>query len=268
MEANVQTFRHSFGKLALMFLGVVFLGFLAFSVGQTDYFLIGITGIVLVVALFYATSSVKISNDEITTTRLLGAKSLRWSEIARVSTFGQALRLHNYDDDLVLSIDSQLDGYADMLDIIFSKRPDLLDKNDTTVMTISWLGVISTLGVGLFIIIMGVFQFLATEDFNKIFSLMFFAIGASLIVKWFLSPIRLTLEGKDVIVGYWFKEASHSAQEIEFVSLEKQRTRNGYVYFVQINLASGKKIKLPTFKQGAPLTYQILKRWHKKAIAN
>jgi hypothetical protein len=140
METSAQTFRHSFGKLALMFLGVLFLGFFAFSIGQTDYFLFIITGIVLVIALFYATSNVKISNDEITTTRLLGSKSLRWSEIARVSTFGQTLRLHNYDDDLVLSIDSQLEGYANILDIILNKRPDLLDTTDDNGMSISWLG--------------------------------------------------------------------------------------------------------------------------------
>lgn len=148
METNVHTFRHSSGKLILLFFGVLLLGFFAFSFGQRDYFLYGITGFAFFIALFYATSSVKISSEEITTNRLLGSKSLRWSEIARVSVFGQAVKLHNYDEDLVLSIDSQLDGYADILDIIFSKRSDLLDKNEDTVLTSSWLGTSAALGFG------------------------------------------------------------------------------------------------------------------------
>jgi hypothetical protein len=227
MEAHIQTFRHSFGKVALMVLGGGFIGLLAFTAGQLDYFLLAIAGILPVVALFYATSSVKISEAEITTTRLLGSKSLRWSEIARISTLSQSLRLHNYDDDLVLFLDSQLDGYPDILNIVFSKRPDLLDRNDDRVMSMSWLAVISSLSAGLLIIAIAVFQFLATEDVGKIFSLVFLVAGLSIVVKWFLSPKRITLDNKDLIVGYWFKEVSCSAREISFVSLEKQRTRNG-----------------------------------------
>lgn len=267
METGEKIFRHSLVKLVVMFFGALFFGFLAFVI-QIDYFLLGIAGIALMIALFYATSRVKVSNDEITTNRLLGSKSLRWSEIARVSTFGQAVRLHNYDDDLVLTLDSQLDGYADMLDIVFSKRPDLLDREDSTVMTISWLGAVSTLGIGVLIIIMGIVQFLETQDFEKIFSLIFLAIGLSFIVRWFLSPNRLTLEDKNLTLGYWFVESSYSARDIDHISLEKQRSRNGYVYIAQINLTSGMKIKLPAFKQGAHLTYQILKRWHKRAVSN
>jgi len=268
METNIQTFRHSFGKVALMFLGVLFLGFFAFSTGQTDYFLISITAIGLVVGLFYATSSVKISNDEITTTRLLGSKSLRWSELGRTSTRGQALRLHNQDEDLILSIDSQLDGYVEILDIIFNRRPDLLDKSDDNAMSISGLVSIFTLGLGLFMIAIPVFLFFVIEEVDSIFSLFFFAVGMIVIVVWLLSPKSLALESKNLIIGYFFKEVSHSADDINSISLEKRNTKNGYIYFAQINLTSGRKIKLPTFKQGAPLTYQILKRWHKKAISS
>jgi hypothetical protein len=267
MDTSEKIFRHSLVKLVVLFFVALLFGFLAVVI-QTDYLLLGVTGIALVVALFYATSRVKVSNDEITTNRLLGSKSLKWSEIARVSTFGQTIRLHNYDDDLVLTLDSQLDGYADVLDIIFSKRPDLLDREDSTAMTISWLGAVSTLGVGVLIIIMGSLQFLETQGFEKIFSLIFLAIGLSFIVRWFISPKRLTLEDKDLTLGYWFVETSYSARDIDHISLEKQRSRNGYIYIAQINLTSGTKIKLPAFKQGTHLTYQILKRWHKRAVSN
>jgi hypothetical protein len=267
MEANIQTFRHSPGKLILMFLGGLFFGVFAFSVGQIDYFLIGITGIVLVVALFYATSSVKISSDEIMTTRLLGSKSLRWSDIARVSMWGQAIKLHSYDD-LVLSIDPQLDGYKDILDIVFSKRPDLLDRSENNEMSRSWLAGIVTLGFGLSLIAIPVFLFFVDGEVDGIFFLFLFVIGVAVIAVWFLSPKSITLESRNLMLGFFFKEEPYSADDINSISLEKRRTRNGYVYFAQINLASGKKIKLPAFKQGAALTYQILKRWHKKAVSN
>lgn len=266
MEANEQTFHHSFGKIAVIVLSILFLGYMAFTSG--DYFVLLGVGFVFIIALFYVTSSVRISSNEITTKRLLGSKSLRWSEIGQVSMRGETLRLHSRDEDFTLSIDSQLDAYADLLDIIFSKRPDLLDNSDNHVMSISWLGILSTAGIGLFVIILGVFQFLGADDIGKIFSLMFFAIGLFIMARWLLSPKSLTLEGKDLTIGYWFKEASHSASDIDYISLEKQRTKNGYIYFAQINLTSGKKIKLHAFRQGAHLTYQILKRWHKKAVSN
>lgn len=266
METSEKTFRHSFGKVAVLALVILLLGFGAFVSRDPFTSLAAVLG--FIIALFYVTSSVTISSDEVTTKGLLGSKSLRWSEIARISSFGETLQLHNYDEDQRLSIDSQLDGYPDILNIIFSKRPDLLDGNDDTTMSISWLGAISTLGVSLAIIAIGVFQFLETRDVGRIFSLIFFVMGVSLILKWLLAPKSLTLEGKTLTVGYWFKERSHPASDIDYISLEKQRTKNGYHYFAQINLISGKKIKLPAFKQGAQLTYQILKRWHKKAVAS
>jgi hypothetical protein len=223
------------------------------------------TGIVLVIALFYVTSSVKISSDEITTSGLLGSKSLRWSEIVRVSTRGQTLQLHNYDENVALSIDSQLDEYKEILDIIFNKRPDLFDDRDNTRMAGNWLVSMLLVGFGLFVMAASAFLFFASEEFEKIFSLLLFALGVSMIVAWFFSPRSLTLEGKNLILGYFFKEVSYSADDIHSIGLERKSSRNGYIYFVQINLRSGKKVRPPLFKGGSALTYQILKRWHQKA---
>jgi hypothetical protein len=264
MEANEKTFRHSFGKVALMFLSVLFFGFLAF-INQIDYFLLAITGIVLVIVLLYATSSVKISSDEITTSRLLGSKSLRWSDIARVSTRGQALRLHNYDEDVILSVDSQLEGYKEILDILFSKRPDLFDEHENAGMLNNWLVSVFFIGLGLLFIAASVFLFSMSPEPEKFFFLVLFALGILIIVTWFLSPKSLTLESNNLILGYLFKEVSYSADDINSIDLERKSSRNGYIYFVRINLRSGKKVRPPLFKGGSALTYQILKRWHQKA---
>ncbi len=269
MEANEKTFRHASDKLVLMFLGVLFLGFLAFSSGQINYLCFSMAGIVLVIALSYATSSMKISTDEITTTRLLGSKSLRWSEIARISIHGQTLRLHSRDEDVILSLDSQLDDYNEVLDIIFSGRPDLLDDNENNVMSSSWLRNTVVLGSGLFIIAISIILFFVFEGFDKIFSLPLLALGAYILGSWFSSPRSLTLESKNLIVGYLFKEVSYSVDNISSVSYRrKSKGKSGYINFVQINLRSGDNIQFSLFKHGNAFAYQILKRWHKKAVSN
>ena len=75
MESDEQIFRHSLGKLGLMALGVLFLGYAAFVIGRIDYFLVTLVGIAFIVLLLYATSSVRISSEAITTSRLFGSKN-------------------------------------------------------------------------------------------------------------------------------------------------------------------------------------------------
>ena len=74
MDYDEKIFRHSLGKLALMSLAALVLGFAAYVAGTTDYFLIPLAGIAFIFVLWYATSSVRISSDRITTRRLFGSK--------------------------------------------------------------------------------------------------------------------------------------------------------------------------------------------------
>lgn len=271
MESTKQTFRHSFGKLAMMFLGVLILGYTLFLFDEVNYFLLAMTGLTLIVVLFYATSSVKVSDNEIVTTRLLGTKSLPWLDISHVSMQGQALRLHSRDDDVVLSIDSQLDGYTEILDIIFRKRPDLFDAGGNEAMSRGLLGSIAAVGMGLAMIgISAVFVFYLAgevETFSIIIASVFFITGIFIITSWFLSPQSILLENQTMVVLYILREATYSASDIHSITLVKRKTRNGYIYFVQANLKAGKPLKLSGFKLGNVLIYQILKRWHEKAVA-
>jgi len=139
IQTNEQIFRHSFTKLVWIYLGLLLFGILVFLTGLKDYISIMGVVILLIIALFYSTSSVKISDEEIVTHRLLGSKSLKWSEINRASVRGQSLRLHNYDGDITLSIDSQLEGYIDILNIIFKKLPNLLDAGENNFLSKSIL---------------------------------------------------------------------------------------------------------------------------------
>ena len=265
IEPTEKTFRHSFGKLAWMFLGALFFGFIVYSSGDLDYFMLGIIGILLFVAIFNATSSVKISSNEIITGRLLGSKSLRWSDIARVSMRGQSLRLHNRDEDVTLSLDSQLDGYPEILDIVFNKRPDLFEVGENNIMTRSLLGSIFFLGFGLLLLLASIFLFFTLDEAGIIFGLVLALFGLILIGSWLLGAQRLELESQTMTIVYLYKKVSYTTSDISSITLKKQRTRNGYVYFVQADLQSGKKLRIPSFKQGSTLTYQILKRWHSKS---
>ena len=268
MDQTERTFRHSFGKLALMVLGGLFFAYIVFSMGELDYFMLAMTGIIFVVAISYATSSVKISGSEITASRFFISKSLRWSDIARVSMRGQSLRLHNRDEDITMSLDSQLDGYTEILDIIFNKRPELFDTAENNVLSRSMLGLILTIGFGLLIMAFPAFIFWASDEFDLLYGTIFFVIGIVMMAGWLFAPQSVALENETMLVSYLYKKVSYSINDINSITLEKQRTRNGYIYFVQLNLKSGKPLKLPGFKQGNALTYQLLKRWHSKSVSD
>jgi hypothetical protein len=268
IESPEKTFRHSFGKLAWMFLGALFFGFIVYTSGNWDLFTLAIIGIFIIVAISYAASSVRISNDEIETRRLLGSKSLRWSEIFRVSMRGQSLRLHNRDEDVTLSLDSQLDGYTEILDIVFNKRPDLFEVGDNNIMTRSVLGTIFTVGVGFLLLLASVFLFITLDETGIIIGLSLAIIGLILIGSWMLGAQRLELESQTMTIVYLYRKVSYTTSDINSITLEKRRTKNGYIYFVQANLSSGKKLRIPTFQQGSSLVYQLLKRWHSKGAVN
>jgi len=193
-----------------------------------NYFLFGLIGLAFIVFLFYVTSKVKISENEIVTTRLLGTKSLSWVDISHVSMQGQALRLHSSDDDVVLLIDSQLEGYAEILDIVFRKRPDLFDVGNNDVMSRGLLGSIAALGSGLAMVCISVLFFYVAgkmETMSIIFAAVFFAIGIFIIANWFLSPQRILLENQTMVVSYLFREVSYTAGDIRSIALVKTKTR-------------------------------------------
>ena len=239
---------------------------------QTFFFIVVV---ILVITLFsflgYVASRVKIYDEEITANGLLGSKSLKWSQIGHVSTRGQSLRLHDRDESVILSLDAQMEGYIEILDLIFSKRPDLFDLNvsESKVFLRSIGTHILVIGFGLMVILISVLGFVDQDhDLNWFFALIFLGLGLYMIVAWFLSPQGFTLENQTLFVKYFFKEITYKVSDINAITLEKTRTRDGYIYFVQVNLKTGKPIKLSGFKQGSALTYQILKRWHAKAVSN
>jgi len=266
MQASEKTFRHSWFKVLWMFVSGLLFAFILYADNDLNLIMLGIIGLLFVMGITFAFSTVKISMDGVTTTSLLGAKSLMWSEIARVSTRGQSVRLHNRDEDVALTIDSQLGGYIEILDLIFSKRPELFDLHEDTELSRSVWGVLILIGVGSILMGFAVLALLGI-DMDPIIALVLFGLGAIFVIIWFLGAQKLELDANSMTIVYLYKRTTYTIDEINAITLEKRRTRNGYIYFVQAHLKNGKKVNLPTFKQGSALSCQILKRWHAKGVA-
>ena len=267
MESTEKTFRHSWFKILWTFLSGALFAFILYVDNELNLLLLGIVGVLFVLGIAFAFSTVKISMDGITTTSLLGAKSLMWSEIARVSTRGQSIRLHNRDEDMALTIDSQLGGYVEILDLIFNKRPDLFDLQGDTEMSRSVLGSLALIGIGAIIMGVAVLLLFVVDTLEPVPVLIMFGIGALFVGIWLFGAQKLQLDSNSMTIVYLYKKTTYTIDEINAISLEKRRTRNGYIYFVQAQLKNGKKVNLPTFKQGSALSCQILKRWHAKGIS-
>ncbi|HNE69317.1 MAG TPA: hypothetical protein PLE39_13115, partial [Anaerolineales bacterium] len=81
--------------------------------------------LIAVAGLAAATQKTILSDDEISSQSLFGMKTLRWSEITRVSGRGYVIKLHNFDGDVTVAPSPNLPRYEEVIEIIGNKRPDL-----------------------------------------------------------------------------------------------------------------------------------------------
>ncbi|MBE0681924.1 MAG: hypothetical protein IH589_08400 [Anaerolineales bacterium] len=262
-----RTYRHSPFQLVLLFLifGVLAVGL--FVTWDGDYTLMlpiaAIFGLVFVFSLYSLTIKTTISDDEISTQSILGTKSLKWTEINRVSGRGHAIKLHNMDGDVTVAPSPQLAGYAEVVEWIGGKRPDLFSPQEYSEMTKNWYGYILLAVVALFI--MGIGFFFATQSSEGFVPLIFFLIIAAFIAYvTFSLPKSLNLEGNTLFIRYFFNEKSLRANEITAVSLNYTQTRNGKNYFVRIDLKDKKYIRISGVGPNLPIVFLVLRNWHRK----
>jgi len=227
---------------------------------------------VIFLSIFYSmTLKTIISEDGISSQNFLGEKTLRWSEISRVSGSGTSIKLHNFDGDVTVSPSEQLPGYEEVVEWIGAKRLDLFDPQENGRMTknleyglILPLIALFTLGVGVFIMLqvypdLGAFSFL---PFLLLLIISIVVLGIA-----FSAPQSLTVDGKSLLIKYLFSQKNVQADEVQSVELKYQQTRNGKMYFVKLNLIRQKFIRLSGLKPSLPIVYLILKNWHGKNSA-
>lgn len=228
--------------------------------------LVGGFGIVVFLIVFLSVSSkATLSDDEITSQNILGSRTLRWTEITRASGSGSGIKLSN--EDTTVSINPQLPGYEEIIEIIGQKRADLFSAQEFSVMR---RGLGSYLGSFIIILMfagIGVFYF-STANFSSdsLISMGFIALFLLIFLWSFLaSPQSLTLENNNLQVKYLLGEKNFSADEVAGVFLSFTRSRRGGKrYYVAITSKAGKQIRVSGLNISLPVAYLVLKNWHKK----
>ncbi|MBI5822460.1 MAG: hypothetical protein HZB18_00375 [Chloroflexi bacterium] len=265
-----RTYRHSPFQLVMLFLvfGALAVG-LFVSWGDGDYIsmlpIAVVFALVFLFSLFSVTVKTMISDDEISTQNILGAKSLKWSEVNRVSGRGYAIKLHNMDGDVTVAPSPQLAGYEEVVGFIGAKRPDLFSPQEYGEMSKNWNGYILLAVVALFTL--GIGFFLLTQSSEGFIPLIFFLIIALFIAYvTFSLPKSLNMDGNTLFIKYFFSEKSLRANEIASISLNHTQTRNGKNYFVRIDLTNKKYIRISGVGPNLPVVFLVLRNWHGKYV--
>lgn len=250
----------------LVVFGMLFTG-LVFAMGrETWYIMIPFAlafGLIFLIAIFSMTSKTIISEDEISTQTLLGTKTLRWSEINRVSGSGYGIKLQDIDRGLTVAPSVQLPGYPEVIEWIGVKRPDLFNPQEHSELSKSWASTIFTVILGLLFIGAGIFGH--TMESETLFPFWVLdVIGLVFMGMTLAAPQAVSLQGNSMVVDYLFNQKTLLADEISSVQLRYTQTRNGKQYFIALQLANSKTIRFSGFKPSMPVAYLVLKNWHKK----
>lgn len=228
--------------------------------------LVGGFGVVVFLIVFFTVSSKAVlSEDEITSQNILGGKTLRWTEITRTSGKGSGIKLHN--EDTTVSINPQLPGYEEIIEIIGQKRADLFSDQEFSVFRRGLGSYLGFLSIMLLFVGIGVFYFVEANFSSDSFITMGFIALFLLFFLWMFlaSPQSLSLDNNNLQVKYLLGEKNLLANEIAGVFFTYTRSRRGGKrYFVAITAKNGKQIRVSGLNISLPVAYLVLKNWHRK----
>jgi hypothetical protein len=228
--------------------------------------LVGGFGMLTFVIVFLSVSSkVTISEDEITSQNILGSRTLRWTEITRASGTGSGIKLHS--EDTTVSINPQLPGYEEIVEIIGQKRTDLFLTSEFNEMRRGLGSYLVFLIIVIMFIGIGVLYFYtANFSSDSLLPIAFIALFFFIFLWGFLaSPQSLTIENNNLRVKYLLSEKNFQANEIAGVFFTFTRSRRGGKrYYVAITAKDGKQIRVSGLNISLPVAYLVLKNWHRK----
>ncbi len=226
------------------------------------YPIIAVFALIFMSVLLSLRSQVIISEDEISTKSILGVKTLGWSDIHRVSGSGYGIKLHNSVGDVTIAPSPQLPGYAEIIESIGSKRPDLFKSGGDKILSRSWIKNLAFVFTGLFFIGIGIFLFI--DSSNSLTSILFLAvIGIGFIASIFLSVLSLHIKEGGITVRYLLKQTTLHANEIMGIRFNSLQTRLGKSYTIAIFTSERNYISFSGIGSSLAVTYLILKNWHK-----
>ena len=267
-----RVYKHS-PMIAMIFV-LLFVGFIVFlSFGFVSDSLLVVAMMLLLfififgIVIFTYSSKVIISDDEISSQNILGTKTLRWTEIHRVSGRGYNIKLHNFDEDVTVSPSSNLPGYEEIVQWIGRKRPDLFNPQEFSEMNRGF-GFVG--GMAFFVLAVIGFAVFFTLQIRDMFSTNFIYI-AFVVLAIFLFviyqitiavPMSVVLEGNTLFLKYLIGQKTLLADEIKFIRLAYTQSRNGKIYFVELTLVNGRTLRLSGLSPNLPTAYLVLKNWH------
>lgn len=234
------------------------------------YQLIPAAVIVLVMVIFVLSLTQKtiISEDEISSQTLFGTKTLRWSEITRVSGRGHAIKLHNFDGDVTVVPSSNLPRYEEIIEWIGNKRPDLFNPQEYTELKSGSFPLLA--GLTLLILLLGLFAgaglliYTSPDSATVIIAPLLIFLIIIVVVAGTIAfrPRSLTLDGKSMTIRYLFREKTLLADEIQNIQFTYRQTRNGKIFFILLQLVNRKSLRLSGLNPNLPVVYLVLKNWH------
>lgn len=272
---NERIYQHSvITQVFVIGLILLMLGGVCFGLGfglQTFWLMVPfmlLLGFLFISTVFAYTAKAIISEEEITTRSLLGSKTLRWTEIARVSGRGYGIKLHNFDEDTTVSPSVQLPGYEEIVEWIGRKRPDLFGAQEFSEMRRGILQIFGSSIATLAIIgLMGLFLWSSDAgssiSIDIILPLIFLGIIIlSILGSLFSAPHAVIMEGGMLRLRYLLSEKTMLANEIVSIQYAFTRTRNGKRYYIAVHTADKKTIRISGLNVGLPIAYLALKNWH------
>jgi hypothetical protein len=264
MLSEPRTYRYSTLRVVLLviLLGVLGVGSIfVLGGGYLLYALIFLVfiGLVLVSSVLLLTRSTTISNEGISVRSLLGERSLTWREIDSVSGRRNSIKLHNRDGDVTVNPSPHLPGYAEVIDFIGVKRPDLFDPAKYSVMSRNWLSSLVVLVAGVLFLGAGIYLYFETE--NTLMSILFLGFVALVFfVSIFLSVLSLQIDGPTLTVRYLLNRSVFSIDEVGPVGLDVRQTRYGKSYHVSFS-ARNRTVRFSGIGPSLPVVYLVLKNW-------
>jgi len=273
VETSEKTFRYTyvFKNLGVLYLIFLILIIIISLIGRETVFFI-CDGVMvfggLIFVAIYLNTRVVVSETEITTKTILHTRSLMWSEIDSLSSRGTSLKLHGRDDGLSLTINPRMNGAADILDLILSKRPDLFTKIDNEhLLRPDVIGLIGmALGISMFVLAFYLYlRDIALENLTC-----FFVVGLMFLLQGFfnwLSNVRnITLDEDQLTFHYPRKTVSIPVEDIE--SVQVIRTQWGQLKSVFLVLTNRGTVNIAGPRQSPFILYPVLKEWHERNTIN
>lgn len=269
-----RVYKHSpfqFVVLILMFGFILVAMFFNMDLGDGSMLIpVAILLLVVIISITSLTQKTIISEDEISSQSLLGTKTLRWSEINRVSGRGYSIKLHNLDGDITVVPSPNLPGYEEVVESIGNKRPDLFNPREYDelksgsfpllaglIFTVLFVGMFAGFGLLLY----------NSPDVAPVMIaplIIFLVIIAVFVGMMFFRPRSLVLDGRSMSIKYFLSEKTLLADEIQSVQFTFQRSRNGKIYFVLLHLVNRKSVRISGLNPSLPVVYLVLKNWHKQ----